>query len=232
LHVSQTTFGVFTATNRSLDYAVIPAVGPYKTIREKYVSFPYVLERSVLGNPFSANLVVVSRNPRQNPNDQVLIRLRSEKVALYRNCYQLAASGYVSLGHIDASGKPNPFVAAVDEAKQEIADSLIIPPSDVRMIGLALNWEDLDLNFFGFAETELPIAQLLGDTRRDDYEGYLEATPFTPSNVMEHIARNRWEPVSVMGMCSALISHFGRPAVEDAARRVPETNWRAFAELR
>jgi hypothetical protein len=200
--------------------------------REKYVSFPYILEQSKLGNPFSANVVVISRNPKQEPAAQILIRMRSDKVALYKNCYQLSAAGYVSIAHRDSSGNPNPFVTAVDEAKQECADRLVLLPSDVRMIGLALNWSDLDLNFFGFVETNLTVASLLSDTRRDDYEGYMEAIPFEPNTVLQHIESNRWEPISVVAVCCTLVASFGRQTIESIAYKNSAKTWRDFIELR
>lgn len=232
LHIGLTTFGTFVGTNRSLDQAVLPSIGRNLTLREKYVSFPYILEESKLANPFSANLIVVSRNPEQTPAAQMLIRMRSNKVALYRECYQLSASGYVNLEHKDSFGNPNPFVTAVKEAKQECADRLILSPSDVRLIGLAVNWEDLDLNFFGFTETNLTVASLLSDTRRDAYEGFLEAVPFDPTTVLQHITSNRWEPISVAAICCTLIACFGRQTVESIALTIPAKTWSDFIEFR
>jgi hypothetical protein len=102
----------------------------------------------------------------------------------------------------------------------------------VKMVGLAVNWEDLDLNAYGYSETGLSIAGLMGDFQRDAYEGWIEGVPFTARAVLSHIARNRWEPVSTLAMCAALLSKFGRDEVEAEARRIPAKSWRAFLEYR
>jgi len=232
LRFDQTTYHQFLATNRSLDHAAIPSsLGSNRTIREAYVSFPYILEQSVLANPLSANVVVISRNLNQEPHDQVIIRFRSEKVALYRSCFQVSAAGYVNLeAHKDTEGLPNPFVTAVVEARQEIADNLILSPSDFKMLGIAVRWDDLDLNLYGHVETGLAISELRGSTRRDDFEGAIDAIPFTPRDVLRHIGQNNWEPVSVLNMCNTLLAYFDRAEVEAEARRIPARGWRSFLE--
>jgi hypothetical protein len=238
LHFQLTTFFTFLATNRSLDHAVIPGAGTIErftrnqTIREAYVNFPYEIEKSVLANPLSANIVVLSSNLNQDPNDQVLIRKRSEKVALYRNCYQTAAAGFVALAHKDEFKQPNPFVTAVEEVCEEIADRLRLSPSEFKLIGLSVNWEDLDLNMYGYVETGISVADLISDFRRDAYEGWIEAIPFTPKEVLSHIVQNRWEPVSAFAMCAALLAKFGQEEVEAEARKLPAKPWHTFLEIR
>jgi hypothetical protein len=175
---------------------------------------------------------VISSNLNQQPNDQVLIRLRSKKVALYRNCYQAAASGFVSLAHKDELYQPNPFVTAVEEAREEVADRLELSPSEFKMIGLAVNWEDLDLNIYGYIKTGLAVAELVGEFRRDAYEGWIEGVPFNPKAVLSHLTQNRWEPVSTLAMCAALLANFNRSEVEAEAQRVPAKTWRTFLEAK
>jgi hypothetical protein len=235
LYFNLTTFDTFITTNRSLDYAVIPKSGTLsrfttnQTIREAYVSFPYDLETSVLANPLSATVVVISRNLNQTPRDQIIIRLRKQ-VVLYRDYYQVSAAGFMSLAHRDESGMPNPFVTAVEEASQEIADRLQLTPSEFKLIGISLNWEDMNLNAYGFIETGLSARELLGDFRRDAFEGWLEAIPFEPKAVLNHIAQHKWEPMSVMAICATLLAHFPRKEVEAVARTVPAKVARAFFE--
>ena len=235
LYFNLTTFDTYLTTNRSLDYAVIPKSGTVsrfttnQTVREAYVSFPHDLRTSVLSNPLSATVVVISRNLNQTPKDQVIIRLRKQ-VVLYRDCYQVSAAGFMSLAHRDESGMPNPFVTAVDEARQEIADRLQPPPSDFKLIGISLNWEDMNLNAYGYIETGLSVQDLLGDFRRDAFEGWLEAIPFEPKAVLSHIAQHKWEPMSVLAMCATLLACFPRDEVEAMARTIPAKTFRDFFE--
>lgn len=237
LSFSRTDFFTFLATNRSLDNKIIPveyALGTtdYQTIREAYVNFPYKLEESFLANTLGAIIVVISRNLYQRPKDQVIIRFRGEKVALYQNCYQVSASGFMSLAHRDSNDLPNPFVTAVVEANEEIADRLQLEPADYRLIGIAVNWKDMDLNAYGYAETGQSTRGLLGDFRRDAYEGTVEAIPFEPKSVLQHIAQNKWEPVSVLTMCATLLAHFPRREVEAIARTLPAKHARDFDEIK
>lgn len=218
---------------------MIPATGivsRYRendTIRQAYAKFPYNLAESPLANPLSVHVVVISKNLNQTPQDQVLVRRRSNKVALYRGFYQSSAAGYMNLvAHVDDNGKPNLFLTAIEEAQEEIADKLDLQPSDFKLIGICANWEDLDLNAYGFVETGLSAAELIGDHKRDTSEGPLESLPFSPSHVLEHIAKHPWEPVGAMAMCAALSAHFDRAQVDAAAQRVPAKAWRDFTEQR
>ena len=237
IHFGLTTFYTYFATNCSLDQAVIPGETRFwsmlrnRTIREAYVPIPYHVEGSPLANPLSSHCVVISRNRAQDPSDQLLVQRRGDKVALYRGFYQSSAAGYMTLAHRDESGVPNPFVTAVAEANQEIADRLNVPPSDFRMIGIAVNWSELDINAYGFVETGLATAELLGDTRRDGYEGWIEAIPFTPHHVLAHIASNRWEAMGAMAVCQVLLAFYPQDEVEAEAKRAPAKPWRAFCDL-
>jgi hypothetical protein len=232
LHFMQTSFFTFLATNRSLDKAVIPRVGTNQTIRETYVAFPYTLESSVLANPLAVQVVVVSRNPDQTPTDQVIIRLRSQTVAVHRNCYQPSAAGYMMLAsdHLDAHSMPNPFFTARWEAREEIANRLIFQPAEYKLIGIALRWEDLELDAYGYVETTRPVRDLLGDFRRDAYEGWTESIPFEPHAVFNHMAEHPWEAVGVLAMCAALLAHFPAEDVEAAAKQLPTKDCREYFE--
>lgn len=136
----------------------------------------------------------------------------------------------MSLAHVDGQHQPSPFVTAVEEAKEEIGNSLNLLPSEFKMIGIALNWQDLDINLYGYAETGIPVVDLLGDFRRDHYEGETTAIPFNPRDVLRHIASQKWEPTSAMVMCSTLFAHFEQSEVEAAARHVPAKGWQKFLE--
>lgn len=237
LHFKQTSFFTFVTTNRMLDYPVVPASGPVtrfvrnQTIREAFVSFPYELAKSVLANPLSTEVVVISRNLDQVPNSQVIIRRRSDKVAFYRGFYQTSAAGFMTTAHRDSNTRlPSPFVTAICEAREEIADVLQLAPADFKMIGICVNWEDMDLNAYGYIETGLPVRTLLGDFRRDAFEGWPEAIPFDPGAVLSHIGQHRWYPVSVLAMCAALLAHFDRRQVETVARSIPAKNVLDFLE--
>jgi len=241
LHFALTTFHNLITTNRSLDYKVIPETGPIarftknQTIRTAYVKIPrsrYLdsLASSVLSNALSSSIVVISRNLYQTPKDQVLIRLRSNSVAFFRNYYQVSAAGLMSTAHRDESRNLSPFITAVEEANQEIADKLKLASSDFKLIGIAVNWEDLDLHAYGYAETGLAVQDLLGDFRRDAYEGGVEAISFDPKSILSHIAHNKWEPVSVLAMCAALLVFFPRTEVEKIAGTIPAKHFREFYE--
>ena len=236
LSFTMTTFDTYLTTNRSLDHEVIPESGPLsrfsrnQSIRQAFVRFPYYLETSVLSNPLAVIVVVISRNLNQDPKDQVIIRLRSKQVASYRNRYQVSAAGYTSLAHRDDSHMPNPFVTAVCEAREEISDGLQLSPSDFRLIGLSISWEDMLPCAYGYIETGLSVEDLFGDFRRDTFEGWLEAIPFEPRTVLTHIAQHKWTPESVLAMCATLLAYFPRERVEAIARTIPAKVPRDFYE--
>lgn len=237
LKFEQTNYNTFLATNRSLDHAVIPSGGlvarfrTNETLRQAYVRFPYDLSKSILANPLGVNVLVISRNLNQTPQNQVLVKKRSKKVALYRGFYQGSAAGFVnSEAHCDEKGRPNVFATAVDEAKQEVADMLVLDPSAFKLIGIGINWEDLDLNAYGYVETGIPAAELVADHARDSYEGTKEALPFDPVAILEHVSKNRWEASGAMCILAALLAHFNREQVEAAAMKVPAKKWRKFTE--
>ena len=212
LRFGLTTFSTFMATNRSLDYSCIPSdgiLGRIRTIRDAYVRFPYRLHESVLANPLSANVFLISRTTAQTPTEQVIIRQRSSNVALYRGAFQASAAGFVSVSHLDAQGRPNPFVTAVSEAREEISSLLPAEPAEYHLLGIAVNWEDLDINAYGFMVTDLAVADLLGGFRRDDYEGSMQSLPFEPECLLNHLVSNRWEPISVVASFIGVDSFFG-----------------------
>ncbi|OQA39941.1 MAG: hypothetical protein BWY52_02995 [Chloroflexi bacterium ADurb.Bin325] len=220
-----TTFCTFLATNRSLDYAAIPKSGltpGTQTIREAFVRFPYQLGESVLANPLGAHMLLISRSTLQNPHDQVIIRQRSSDVALYKEAFQVSSSGFLSTAHCDAGGVPNPFVTAVVEAREELSHLLDLASSDFNLLGITVNWEDLDLNAYGYAETGLTVQEILGSFRRDDFEtGKLLGLPFNPETLLAHIMDNKWEPVSVVTICAVLLRFFPQQRVLEIARRLP-----------
>lgn len=239
LSFNLSTFDTFLATNRSLDYAVIPQSGPLsrltrnQTIREAYVRFPYSLEESVLANNPGALAILISRNLDQNPKDQVIIQLRSKRVLLYRNCYQASAAGYMSQAHMGPSKAPHPFVTAWEETYQEVSDALKLQlqPEDFHLIGLALSWQDMEPFFYGYFETGRPVQELLGDFRRDEYEGWLEAIPFDPKSVLSHLAHHKWTPEGAIAMCATLLAFFPRDEVETIASQIPAKAARDFYEF-
>lgn len=239
LSFNLTTYDTFLATNRSLDYAVIPQSSPLtrftrnQTIREAYVRFPYELEESVLANNPGALAILISRHLDQNPKDQVIIQLRSKKVLLYRNCYQASAAGYMSQAHLDPHKAPNPFITAWEETHQEVSDALklILRPADFHLIGVALSWQDMEPFFYGYFETGRSVHELLGDFRRDEYEGWLEAIPFDPKSVLSHIAHHKWTPEGAIAMCATLLAFFPRDEVETIASKIPAKAARGFYEF-
>ncbi|MGH2538407.1 MAG: hypothetical protein ACRDHL_13505 [Candidatus Promineifilaceae bacterium] len=239
LDFTRTTFFQFLATNRSLDYAVVAPslLTPWKrnrTIRTAFVEDPYDPngDSLLLANPFSVHAVVISRNLSQEPQDQVIITRRSEHVALYRGYYQSSASGWMVPKDIDDTGSLSPFVTAAREARLEIADGLEVRASDFKLIGIAVNWRDLDLNAFGYFETGQAVADLLGDFRQESYETTWKGSlRFEPKAVLSHIERNKWEPVSTVALCATLLSLFDRQEVERAARSVRAKGIPDFMEI-
>jgi len=175
-------------------------------------------------------VVVISRNLNQNPQDQLIIRRRSQEVAFYRGYYQVSATGFVGTAHHDSAGMPHPFFAAITEAKQEIADSLSLAPDDFILIGLSINWEEFVPVFYGYIETGISVHDLLGDFRRDTYEGSLFAIPFEPKSVLSHITKEKWESSSAIAAVAALLAFYPRNEVEAIARKLPAKNARDFFE--
>lgn len=237
IRLGLTTYYRYCATNCSLDIAAIPRPAMFwgfvesQTLRQAYTPIPYLAEAAPFANPLSSHCVVISRNLAQSPSAQVLVQRRGDKVALYRGYYQSSAAGYVTSAHTDDSGRPNPFVTAAREVNQEVADRLKAAPSDYRLIGVAVNWGELDINAYGFIETGLSASELIADTSRDGYEGWIEAIPFTPSAVFAHIAQNRWEAMGAMALCQTLLAFFPDEEVDTEARRQPTKPWRSFCDL-
>jgi hypothetical protein len=236
LRFGLTTYFAYCATNCSLDIAAIPDEGKLwgfirnRTLREAYMPVPYRTEATPFANPLSSHCVVISRNSSQSPANQVLIQRRGDKVALYRGYYQSSAAGYVTTSHRDQANKPSPFVAAAKEANQEVADRLKATPVDYKLLGVAVNWGELDINAYGFIETGFSASELIGDTSRDSYEGWIEAIPFTPHAVFSHIAKNRWEAMGAMALCQTLLAFFSDQEINTEARRMPTKPWREFCD--
>jgi hypothetical protein len=237
VNLSLTTFDMYFATNKSLDYEVIPKQGLFsrftsnETIRDAYVVPPYDdLSQSLLANPPAVHIVVISRCLSQEPKDQLLVRRRSQDVSFYRGYHQVSATGYMSTAHHDAEQIPNPFYTAVMESRQEIADSLSTTPEEFKLIGLSLNWEDFLPVFYGYIETGRSVHELLGDFRRDSYEGSLLAIPFNPESVLTHIAKEKWEPQSALAAVATLLTFYPRSEVETVARTLPAKNVYDFFE--
>jgi hypothetical protein len=237
IDLSLTSFDTFLATNKTLDYCVIPKSGlvsrfnTNQTIRDAYCVPPYEdLEKSVLANLPAVHVAVISRNLSQSPVDQLIIRRRSQDVITYKGFLQVSATGYMSLAHHDSFGVPSPFYTAIMEAKQEIADSLSLLPKDFNLIGVALRWEDLLPIFYGYVETGFSVQELLGDFRRDAYEGTLQAIPFNPKSVLTHIVREKWEPVSALAAVAAVLVFHPHSEVLTVARELPAKNMRDFFE--
>jgi hypothetical protein len=237
IQLSLTTFGSLFTTNRSIDCKVIPARGLVAqlfksiSIRDAYCQKSETdLSQSLLANPPGVDVSIISRNVNQDPQNQFIIRRRSNQVLLFKDYYQVAATGYLSLAHCDSKGVPNPFVTAITEAKQEVADCLELTTADFKLIGIAVKWEDLHPGFYGYIETGKSVAELLGDFRRDSYEGTLSAIPFDPLHVVKHIAGEKWHPVSALSAISALLAFFPRAEVEAVAREVPAKSLRSYFE--
>lgn len=231
-----TTFDTYLTTNRSLDYMVIPSDSTGQgfstdTIRHAYVRFPYDLKHSVLSNPLAVMVAIISRSANQEPRDQVIIQYRGDTVASYRNRYQVSAAGYVSMAHKDQNHNPNPFVTAIAEAKEEVADCLsTLNPAEFNLIGLAISWVDMLPLAYGYIVTSIPARQLTGDFARDGYEGTTSTLKFHPQDVLAHIADHKWTPDGAFAMCAALFAVFPRDAVERAASAITPRSMRDYFE--
>lgn len=175
-------------------------------------------------------MALISRNSNQTPQNQLIIRKRSQQVALYRGWHQVSATGYISLAHTNPDGIPSPFVTAIRETKQEIADSLSLQPEDFKLIGLALKWEDLHPGFFGYIETIKPVHELLGDFRRDAWEGHPYGISFDPFTVLSHIATEKWHAISALSAIAALLAFYPRDEVESIAKTMPSKGFKDFIE--
>ncbi len=89
------------------------------------------------------------------------------------------------------------------------------------MIGLSIDWQDMYPTFYGYIETGLSVQELLGDFRRDSYEGELYAIPFEPKVVLSHIAKEKWTAQGALAAISALLAFYPRKEVEGIARALP-----------
>ena len=237
IHFSLTHFASLCATNLSVDQCVIPRKGlidqftANQTIREAYTTLPYSeLSKSILANAPGVEVIVISRNLNQTPQDQLIIRRRGQTVSFFRGYYQSSAAGYMSLTHSTPDGLPNPFVTAVAEARQEIADSLTSDPKEFHLIGLMLQWQVLHPAFYGYIVTGKSIQDLLGDFKRDSYEGVLSAIPFEPKTILTHLAKEKWTATSTLAVISTLLAFYPRKEIESIARDLPAKNWKDFLE--
>ncbi|TVV76953.1 toll/interleukin-1 receptor domain-containing protein [Sphingomonas solaris] len=218
---SKTSYFRIWATNSAIDVPFADENGRETTIRNSFCYQPYGdLSKSVLANNPGVEVVIISDTPQQTPQRQVLIRRRSEKAAGYKGWYQVSASGHLSLAHGDEEGRPSPFVTAIHEAKQEVADSLELDPDDYKMVGLLLKAQDLHPSFHGYIVTDRAADELKVEFCRDDWEGLKSAIAFDPDTVFTHIAENKWYPLSAMAMIAALQAFYPPSEVREAALRV------------
>lgn len=237
IRLSFTTFEDFIATNRSLDKRILPAKGlisqfrSNQSIREVYVSPPYTdLSKSVLANPPAVDISVISRNLNQ-AKDQLIIRQRSKKVASYQGYYQVSATGYMSTEDRELSdAPPNPFYTAVRETKEEISYRLVLEPKDFKLIGLSINWQDFLPVFYGYFEIGVSVQELLGDFKRDAYEGNLFAIDFDPKTVLSHIVREKWEPQAALAAISTLLAFYPFEEVKKTAEKLHAKKLQDFFE--
>lgn len=222
LHFSNTKYERFLATNHALEAEINPGV----TVREKYGSGPYHdFTESVLSNAIGLECIVISDNPNQHPQRQVIIRKRAAKnVNSYRGFYQGSAGGFMSTAHVDKAGKPSPFVTASVETKQEVSGLLTgVEPDDFRMLGLTIQWHLLQPIFFGYFVTQMLAKEILGGPGRDAYEGRTHSIPFTPESVINHIAENDWVPNSALAMIFTLLAEFSAHEVTAVAENLPKS---------
>lgn len=228
LNMSITRYSDMLITNGMLDEP-ISIKSKIFTLREKYKYLPYSeLGKSVFSNPPGVEVIVLSKNVNQSPNWQVILRKRSNNVIGYKNHFQVSASGYISLGHIDKNGKPNPFITACEETQQEIAEGLSFEPTDFKLLASALPWHGLCPNFIGYFESEKPVNQIIGDFRRDSYEGDIEAIPFNPNHVLKHIAENDWTPMSAYAMIAVLSSFYRKEEIDSIASSLKQKTCKDF----
>lgn len=237
LTFNRTSFVRYLVTNRSLDVPVVAMAGQSadhidkKTLRQVFVQPLYDdLESSVLANPLAVMICVISRNPHQNPPDQIIIRKRSDRVASYRGRYTLSAGGYMELSHQDEDGKANPFVTAITESREEIADDFQLAPEDYKLLGVALSWEDMLPCVYGYIYTDRLTKDLCRGKSQDAFEGQTLAIPFTPADVLGHLAHHPWTPESVLALFDVLRAHFPHDEVERAAAAIPARGVADFFE--
>jgi hypothetical protein len=85
--------------------------------------------------------------------------------------------------------------------------------------------------FYGYIETGLSIQELLGDFRRDSYEGELYAIPFEPKTVLSHVAKEKWTAQGALAAISVLLAFFPRQNLESVARALPAKAAKDFLML-
>ena len=84
--------------------------------------------------------------------------------------------------------------------------------------------------FFGYIETNKSVFELIGDFKRDSYEGYLSGISFDPATVLSHIAKGEWHAVSALSAIAALLAFFPRQEVELFAKKVARKGFEDFIE--
>lgn len=229
LKLSKTRFVHYCATNRSLEKDMYQSDDRKDTVREVLAPEPLELTNSLLGNPYSTHVSIISVNPKQKPREQVSVLRRKANSPIYPRFYQSVA-GYGSLAHVDTNGVPSPFATAVDESKEEFSKNLDIHIEGVKITGLCMSNEDLDLNFCSYFVTNQTAQSILNSTRRDAFEGQRSFIPWHPKSVIDHIVRNKWEPVGAYNMIMSLIAYFGDDAVNTAVASCKRKPWFDFLE--
>ena len=71
---------------------------------------------------------------------------------------------------------------------------------------------------------------LIGDFKRDAYEGYLYRIPFDPATVLSHIAEEKWHAISALSAIAALLAFFPKDEVELFAKKVTPKGFKDFIE--
>lgn len=230
LKMSVTSYGDMLATNSALDIC-LPNNSKRNslTLRDilKYTPFTD-LQQSFFANPPGIEVIVLSKNIRQSPDLQVLVRKRSNNVVGYKGHYQVSASGYMSLSHKDENNIPHPFITACQETNQEIAEGLLFKPTDFKLLGIGLHWHGLYPNLIGYFITDKMVNEIIGDFRRDGYEGEIYSLAFTPNDIITHIANNHWTPMSAYSMILVLSSFYNKSEIERIAMTVKHKSSKDF----
>ena len=217
---SKTHYFDMLATNAAIDIPISLSMNKYTTLREKYSNLFYRdnYNMSPFSNSPGVEVVVLSNNVHNHKSTKmVLIKKRSNQVIGYRNFYQVSASGYISIEHKDKDGIPNPFITAVEETKQEVAQIADFSPEDFNLLGAALHWDGLYPNLIGYFETDITADNLLRDFCRDNYEGDVYAIPFTPDDILNHIVEHDWTPMSAYAMILTLFANFSNEEIYNSA---------------
>ncbi len=176
---------------------------------------PTVLRKSLLANPLTVNICILS----SNTTPKVLVQRRGRAVILGRQSLQISAAGFVDAEDaISEAGAA--WTAALREIQEEtgMVTRCELRPEDLRWIALCRTTGNYLPGLCGVVElTSVADALSPHPTKEaEEVDGY-EWWDFTPESVLGTVKErggwNSWVPLGAATLVSSLVMRYGSAAV-------------------